>query len=235
MNQYAKWIGGGLGWMYGGGSIIGAFLGYQLGKYIGKAFQSKETSFELSLLILSAIVVKADGKIQKSELDCVRRFFLQSFGKLKSDKYFQIFNEVKHKDFPSVRSVCLEINKHVNHKTRLQIIHFLFSIAHSDGHVDIKEIDIIKKISKYFWISEYDFSSIEAMFSKEKNIDNAYDILGVSQTASDDQIKTVYRKMVKKYHPDKLTGVSEDVVKMAKEKFQSVKDAYDKIRQQRGI
>ena len=233
MNQYAKWIGGGLGWMYGG--PIGAFLGYQLGKYISKGFQSKETSFELSLLILSAIVVKADGKIQKSELDCVRRFFLQSFGKLKSDKYFQIFNDVKHKDFPSVRSVCLEINKHVKHKTRLQIIHFLFSIAHSDGHVDIKEINIIKKISKYFWISEYDFSSIEAMFSKEKNIDNAYDILGVSKTASDDQIKTVYRKMVKKYHPDKLTGVSEDVVKMAKEKFQSVKDAYDKIRQQRGI
>ena len=233
MNQYAKWIGGGLGWMYGG--PIGAFLGYQLGKYISKGFQSKETSFELSLLILSAIVVKADGKIQQSELDCVRRFFLQSFGKLKSDKYFQIFNEVKHKDFPSVRSVCLEINKHVNHKTRLQIIHFLFSIAHSDGHVDIKEINIIKKISKYFWVSEYDFSSIEAMFSKEKNIDNAYDILGVSKTASNDQIKTVYRKMVKKYHPDKLTGVSEDVVKMAKEKFQSVKDAYDKIRQQRGI
>ena len=233
MNQYAKWIGGGLGWMYGG--PIGAFLGYQLGKYISKGFQSKETSFELSLLILSAIVVKADGKIQKSELDCVRRFFVQSFGKLKSDKYFQIFNDVKHKDFPSVRSVCLEINKHVNHKTRLQIIHFLFSIAHSDGHVDIKEINIIKKISKYFWISEYDFSSIEAMFSKEKNIDNAYDILGVSKNASDDQIKTVYRKMVKKYHPDKLSGVSEDVVKMAKEKFQSVKDAYDKIRQQRGI
>ena len=233
MNQYAKWIGGGLGWMYGG--PIGAFLGYQLGKYISKGFQSKETSFEISLLILSAIVVKVDGKIQQSELDCVRRFFLQSFGKLKSDKYFKIFNEVKHKDFPSVRSVCLEINKHVNHKTRLQIIHFLFSIAHSDGHVDIKEVNIIKKISKYFWISEYDFSSIEAMFSKNKNIDNAYDILGVSKTASDDQIKTTYRKMVKKYHPDKLTDVSEDVVKMAKEKFQSVKDAYDKIRKQRGF
>ena len=233
MNQYAKWIGGGLGWMYGG--PIGAFLGYQLGKYVSKGFQSKETSFELSLLILSAIVVKADGKIQQSELDCVRRFFLQSFGKLKSDQYFQIFNKVKHKEFPSVRSVCLEINKHVNHKTRLQIIHFLFSIAHSDGHVDVKEINIIRKISKYFWISEYDFSSIEAMFSKNKNIDNAYDILGLSKTASDDQIKTTYRKMVKKYHPDKLTDVSEDVVKMAKEKFQSVKDAYDKIRKQRNF
>ena len=233
MNDYAKWVGGGLGWMYGG--PIGAFIGYQIGKYIGKNFQSKETSFELSLLILSAMVVKADGKIKQAELDCVRLFFIQSFGKLKADQYFQVFNEVKNKKFPSIRSVCLEINKHVNHKTRLQIIHFLFSIANSDRHIDSAEVDIIKKISKYFWISEYDFSSIQAMFSKNKNINNAYEILGLNKSSTEDQIKTAYRKMVKKYHPDKLRGVSEDVVKMAKEKFQSVKDAYDTIRKQRGF
>ncbi len=233
MNDYAKWVGGGLGWMYGG--PIGAFIGYQIGKYIGKNFQSKETSFELSLLILSAMVVKADGKIKQAELDCVRLFFIQSFGKLKADQYFQVFNEVKNKKFPSIRSVCLEINKHVNHKTRLQIIHFLFSIANSDRHIDSSEVDIIKKISKYFWISEYDFSSIQAMFSKNKNINNAYEILGLNKSSTEDQIKTAYRKMVKKYHPDKLRGVSEDVVKMAKEKFQSVKDAYDTIRKQRGF
>ena len=233
MNDYAKWVGGGLGWMYGG--PIGAFIGYQIGKYIGKNFQSKETSFELSLLILSAMVVKADGKIKQAELDCVRLFFIQSFGKLKADQYFQVFNEVKNKQFPSIRSVCLEINKHVNHKTRLQIIHFLFSIANSDRHIDSAEVDIIKKISKYFWISEYDFSSIQAMFSKNKNINNAYEILGLNKSSTEDQIKTAYRKMVKKYHPDKLRGVSEDVVKMAKEKFQSVKDAYDTIRKQRGF
>jgi DnaJ like chaperone protein len=233
VNDYAKWVGGGLGWMYGG--PIGAFIGYQIGKYIGKNFQSKETSFELSLLILSAMVVKADGKIKQAELDCVRLFFIQSFGKLKADQYFQVFNEVKNKQFPSIRSVCLEINKHVNHKTRLQIIHFLFSIANSDRHIDSAEVDIIKKISKYFWISEYDFSSIQAMFSKNKNINNAYEILGLNKSSTEDQIKTAYRKMVKKYHPDKLRGVSEDVVKMAKEKFQSVKDAYDTIRKQRGF
>tara|TARA_Y100000994_G_scaffold61006_1_gene49177 strand:- start:1437 stop:2138 length:702 start_codon:yes stop_codon:yes gene_type:complete len=233
VNDYAKWVGGGLGWMYGG--PIGAFIGYQIGKYIGKNFQSKETSFELSLLILSAMVVKADGKIKQAELDCVRLFFIQSFGKLKADQYFQVFNEVKNKKFPSIRSVCLEINKHVNHKTRLQIIHFLFSIANSDRHIDSSEVDIIKKISKYFWISEYDFSSIQAMFSKNKNINNAYEILGLNKSSTEDQIKTAYRKMVKKYHPDKLRGVSEDVVKMAKEKFQSVKDAYDTIRKQRGF
>ena len=219
--------------MYGG--PIGAFLGYQLGKYVGKNFQSKETSFEISLLLLSTIVIKVDGKIKKEELECVRLFFIQSFGKEKSDRYFKIFNEIKHKEFPSTRSVCLQINKHVNHKTRLQIIHFLFSIAHSDGHVDKKEIDIIQKISKYFWIHEYDFHSISAMFSKNKNINNAYDILSVDKDATDDEIKKAYRKIIKKYHPDKLKDVSQDVIKMAKEKFQSVKDAYDQIRKLRGF
>ena len=233
MSEYAKWVGGGLGWMYGG--PIGAFIGYQLGKYVGKGFQSKETSFEISLLILSAIVVKVDGKITQSELDCVRIFFIQSFGKAKSDRYFKVFNEVKNEDYPSVRSVCLEINKHVNHKTRLQIIHFLFSIAHSDGHIDPKEINIIKKISNYFWIHENDFSSIEAMFSKTNNVESAYNILGVSKGATDEEVKKSYRKMVKKYHPDKLTGVSEDVIKMAKDKFQSVKDAYDRVCKERGV
>ena len=86
--------------MYGG--PIGAFLGYQLGKYIGKGFQSKETSFEISLLLLSTIVIKVDGKIKKEELECVRLFFIQSFGKQKSDRYFKIFNEIKHKEFFSI-------------------------------------------------------------------------------------------------------------------------------------
>lgn len=233
MSDYAKWVGGGLGWMYGG--PIGAFIGYQLGKHIGKKTQSKETSFEISLLILAAMVVKVDGKIKKEELDCVRAFFIRSFGQFKSDQYFKIFNKVKHKDFPSVRSVCLQINKHVNHKTRLQILHFLFSIANSDRHVDPKEIEIIKKISKYFWISQYDFSSIEAMFSQNKNIDNAYDILGISKSVKDEEVKKAYRKMIKKYHPDKLKDVSDDIIKMAKQKFQSVKDAYEYIRKQRGF
>ena len=147
----------------------------------------------------------------------------------------KIFNDIKHKDFPSTRSVCLQINKHVNHKTRLQIIHFLFSIAHSDGHVDKKEIDIIQKISKYFWIHEYDFLSISAMFSKNKNVNNAYEILGVDKDSTDDEIKKAYRRIVKKYHPDKLKDVSQDVIKMAKAKFQSVKDAYDQIRKLRGF
>ena len=236
-NDYGKWIGGIAGFMYGG--PLGAFVGYHLGKTIGRNFGPKkkmfEMSFEMSLLVLATMVIRADGKIKKAELDCVRLFFLQSFGKAKSDIYFKVFNQIKTKPFPSVRSVCLEINKSVNHKTRLQIVHFLFSVAHSDGHLDPKEIDIIKQIAKYFWVGDYDFNSIEAMFLNKNNISNSYTILGLDENASDDEVKKAYRKIVKKYHPDKLTDVGEDVVKLAKEKFQSVQDAYAKIRKKRGF
>jgi len=233
MSKNLKWIGGAAGWMYGG--PLGAFIGYQLGKYIGKGNQSKETSFEMSLLVLATMVIRVDGKIKKEELDCVRDFFINSFGKFKSEKYFRVFNEIKDNPLPSLRSVCLEINKQVNHKSRLQIIHFLFAIANSDGNLDKEELIIIKKIAQYFWISEYDFNSIEAMFNKKQNLSSSYTILGITTSATDLEIKKAYRKMVKKYHPDKLQGVGEDVVKMANEKFQSVKDAYDLIRKKRNI
>ena len=68
-----------------------------------------------------------------------------------------------------------------------------------------------------------------------KSADNAYKILEIDKSASNDEVKKAYRKMIKKYHPDKLKDVSDDIINMAKQKFQSVKDAYDHIRQQRGF
>ena len=235
--EYTKWIGGVAGFMYGG--FLGALIGYHLGKRIGRNFGPKqkmfEMSFEMSLLVLATLVIRADGKIKKEELDCVRLFFVKSFGQAKSDIYFKVFNEIKQKPFPSLRSICVEINQNVNHKSRLQILHFLFSLAHSDGNADKKELDIIQKIAKYFWINQYDFKSIEAMFLNQNNLDNAYSILGVTKNATNDEIKKSYRKIIKKYHPDKLIDVGEDVVKMAKDKFQSVQDAYEKIKLKRGF
>ena len=237
-SEYTKWIVGIAGFLFTG-NFLGAFVGYHLGKRISRNFRSKkkmfEMSFEMSLLVLATLVIRADGKIKKEELDCVRLFFVQSFGKAKSDIYFKVFNEIKRKPFPSLRSICLEINQNVNHKSRLQILHFLFSLAHSDGNVDNKELDVIQKIAKYFWINHHDFKSIEAMFLNKNNLDNAYSILGVTKTATNDEIKKAYRKIIKKYHPDKLIDVGEDVIKMAKDKFQAVQEAYQKIKLKRGF
>ena len=79
-------------------------------------------SFELALLGLSAVVIKADGKV-KQELNYVKTF-RQNFGEAKSKKYFKVFNDLKNKQAPSLRSLCTQVNQNVNHNGRLQIIHF---------------------------------------------------------------------------------------------------------------
>jgi len=224
-----KWIFGGLGWAFGG--PLGAVFGYGIGSMFDNKKQvSKGTNFELALLSLAAVVIKADGVVKKEELNCVKGFFVKSFGKYKADMYFKIFNDIKNKPFPPLRSMCLQIDQNVNHSGRLIIIQFLFSIAASDNELLDVEIDLIKKISRYLHVNNYDFESIKSMFlEKESNVDNDYKILEISHDATDDEVKKAYRKMAKKYHPDKLQGVSDDIIKMAEEKFNKVKQAYERI------
>jgi len=60
-----------------------------------------------------------------------------------------------------------------------------------------------------------------------------YKILGVSRTSSDEHIKSVYRKMAKKYHPDKYRG--HDLEDLANEKIKEINLAYDMIQNERGV
>jgi DnaJ like chaperone protein len=113
------------------------------------------------------------------------------------------------------------------YETRLQILHFLFGIANADGRVSEIELTKLSEVASGMRLRLPDFESIKAMFIK--NTDNAYKILEISPDADVDQIKTAYRKMVKKYHPDKLRGQDPAMIKGAEEKFREVQKAYEAI------
>ena len=161
-------------------------------------------AFEISLLILSSIVIKSDGKVLKSELNYVKKFFTNTFGVQKSNEYFKIFNNLNKQDLNSkLRQVCIQINNHINHSSRLEIIHFLFGVAASDNEIHLKEIETIKRISNYMNINSYDFESIKSMLlvKNSTNSEKWYKILGVDKNATNSEVKKVYRKMALKYHP----------------------------------
>ena len=225
----AKWIGAAAGWFFAG--PIGGIIGYHLGKKFFNKKVNNQKGFEISLLILSSMVIKSDGKVLKTELNYVKQFFTKTFGLQKSNEYFKVFNNLNSR----LRQVCLQINTHVNHSSRLEIIHFLFGIAASDNEIHLKEIETIKRISNYMNINAYDFESIKSMLLAKKSADSEkwYKILGVNKNATDSEVKKAYRKMALKYHPDKLTGVSEDIKKLATQKFQAVKEAYEQINKER--
>ena len=226
-----KWIGIGAGWFLGG--PIGAIIGYYIGKNFFQGKNDNAKAYEVSLLILSSLVIKSDGKIIKEELEYVKNFFASTFGINKANQYFKIFNNLNKQSLSSqLRPICKQLNKYVNHSSRLQIIHFLFGVSASDNEIHTSEKILIEKIATYLNISKYDFESIQSMFvdnRSDNSLEKYYKILGVNNSASIDEVKKAYRKMAMKYHPDKLQGVSSDIVKLAEEKFQLVQDAYENI------
>ncbi|MFD0964424.1 TerB family tellurite resistance protein [Pseudofulvibacter geojedonensis] len=261
--SFVKFVGAGLGWTVGG--PIGGMLGFLFGSLVDgmhsadtKLYEkeqrqrNKETKpgdFEVSLLILSALVIKADGKIDQRELDYVRMHFVSLFGKEKANNAFSIFNEIIKNDTVSTRRVCMQIQKHMDHPSRLQLLHYLFGIAASDGYVSPNEVNEIRKMAAYLYISRPDFEAAQAMFSGYNqrtgyqeanynntfNSDNAYKLLNIDKSATDDEIKKAYRKMAKKYHPDKIQHLGETHVKAAEEKFKQIKTAYEQLQTERGF
>jgi len=250
MADYAKWIGASLGWAFGGpiGAIVGLFLGSAVGAAIAdpkqkkipynknrkraKVNHTKPGDFELSFLILSAVIIKADDKIEKSELNYVRKYFVEMYGSHRAENAFKLFNGILKKKV-STTQVCAQIRAHMDHSSRLQLIHFLFGIAKADDHVHEKEIEEIRKISGYLYVNSKDFESIKAMFYNVTN--NAYLILEIEKTATDNEVKKAYRKMVKKHHPDRLQHLGDEHIKGAEEKFRQIQKAYETIQKKRGL
>lgn len=244
--SFSKWIGAAIGWSLGG--PIGAILGMALGSVVdgfsngsikvdtqnpyARRSQTKSGDFEVSLLILSSIVIKADGKQDQRELDFVRQQFVGMYGKERANHAFKLFKGINKQDIPT-RQVCLQIRQMMDHPSRLQLLHFLFGIAKADGIVLESEVSSIQTIANYLGISHADFESIKAMFYNSS--DNAYKILEISKQATVTEIKAAYRKMAKKYHPDKVVHLGKEHQKGAEEKFRQVQAAYEQLQKERGF
>lgn len=221
---------------------LGGIIGAALGSYFGGSYTRKDTEFlgktpkqkdfSSSLLVLSAAVMKADGTVKKSELDYVKHFFLSNFGQEQAEKYILTLREILKQDI-KVDEVSQQVGRYMDYSSRLQLLHYLFGIASADGQVHELEVDVIESISRYMNIYTSDFESIKAMFVKK--VDDAYTILGIDPSATDDEVKKAYREMAKKNHPDKVSYLGEDVRKDAEKKFQEINDAYDRIKKQRGM
>lgn len=235
--SWNKWIFGALGWsMFGPiGGLLGYTLGAQSDSQSSRRYRNQNTQsgdFGAAILILLAAVMKADGKILKSELDYVKDFLNNNFGKSMANQALKTLKKILDKDFP-LNQVCGQIQQNMDHSSRLQLMHVLFGLSASDGEVHPEEIRVIKTIGNYLNINPRDFESIQAMFYKDT--DSAYKVLEIDKSATDTEVKKAYRKMAVKYHPDKVGHLGDDFQKMAEEKFKQLNDAYERIKKERGM
>lgn len=260
--SFAKWIGGSIGWSVGG--PIGAIAGFALGALLDNSLadpeqkqrvyeeaqenhQTQPGDFGMSLVILSAAVMNADNRIMKSELDFVKSYLMQQFGAKHAQELIQALKEVVKTQVP-VRQVCLQIRSNMSHPMRLQLMHYLFGVGYADGVLSRIELNTLNAIARYMGISQKDFYSIHAMFGGQGSqgggaryttsalgVDQSYKILEIDSKVTDAEVKKAYRKMAKKYHPDKVAALGPEFQKAAKEKFQKVQQAYEEVKKRRGM
>ena len=237
-----KWITGVLGWAIGG--PIGGIIGFALGSMLDVNFKAsggsrseggitgERNSFLVSLLILSSAIMKADGKVMRSELDYVKNFIAHNFGPDAVLQSTQLLKRLLEQEL-SVKEVCGQIRVHMNAAARLQLLHYLTGIARADGMVSISELEILREIAAALGIPRANSDSVFAMF--EQGIDSAYQVLEIDRKASDDDVKQAYRRLALKHHPDKVASLGSDVQKAAEQKFQAISAAYEQIKKERNM
>jgi DnaJ like chaperone protein len=239
MAKFGKWVGAGLGWAFGGpiGAMIGLGLGWMFDNSaehdIQKGYSKTTTGdFAVSLLVLMAAVMKADGKVVRSELDYVKSFLIQRFGQDSATEALRMLRDLLKQSIP-VRDICYQIKTRLDYPSRLELLHLLYGVANADNQIDEQEVKIIAEIGYYLGISSSDQQSIKSMFVK--NAESSYQVLGISINSTDEEIKKAYRKLAKEYHPDKVSYLGEEFKKSAEEKFKKINDAYETIKKGRGI
>lgn len=251
------------------GGFIGAIVGYFVSKnyigaiigyFIGSAFSNgnntstkSNPNFEVGkyLMMLSSVVMKADGVTKKSELNFVKQFFVRQFGEIRAQEYVRQLKYYLDKNI-SVEKVSTILKQNVNNSSRVQLLHYLIGIAVADGEVSQSEMAVLRRISNSFGLSEQIFRSVLAMYNYQSengqyhrqtntgqgetiSLKGAYNILEISENANEAEIKKAYRKLVIKYHPDKVSQLGEEFQKGAKEKFQKVQDSYERIKEHKNI
>lgn len=252
-------FGAALGFISGG--PIGALLGGIIGNYftgpdapkrekISNSPDTEKTEFTYSLVILFAVVIKADRITKKSEVLFVKDYLINAFGKANAAEMMSLLKSLLEKEI-NVASVCAQIKEESSYPFRLELLHLLFKLSVADGELVAEEVSTLHDISGKLGIYTIDFTRIYAMFAQFQSefrrqgyqrasgrrqqpprfdeLKNAYDVLGIPKGSTEAEVKKAYRTLVKKYHPDKVSHLGPEYVRIANEKFVKIKDAYDRI------
>lgn len=233
--------------------LIGFFLYRAIVEMFGTAYNDNRGShgywsgmqydFQSALLSLIAYMMKADGHARKVELEFVRPQLIRIFGEDRA-RYalLQLRELLKNNiDFYQVSQV---INHSLDEQSKCTILSILYGIAMADGVLSNEEWQMLLRITEYIGLSRRDLETIRMMYGNSENAssynsdetnESPYKIIGVSENASNEDIKRAYRTLVKKFHPDMQTDLSKEAQEDAQKRFVKIQQAYEKICSLRGI
>ncbi len=262
MGWWGKLIGGGLGFLMGGpiGALLGAAFGHQLDKGINQLehlqgtdpgdTERTQAAFFTAVFSVMGHIAKVDGQVSKDEIRMAEHIMAQM--QLSPDQRkaaIELFNQGKLTDFP-LHEVLKQFRRECHRRRNLiqMFMEILITTGLADGVLDQAERIAIYDIGQQLLFSSSAVDQLIQMVTAQQHyvdepstaaatLDDAYSVLGIAADASDADIKKAYRRQMSQHHPDKLVskGLPEEMIKLATEKTQEIKAAYDQIKKARKL
>ncbi|WP_210395641.1 co-chaperone DjlA [Motiliproteus sediminis] len=260
-NRTGILIGALLGLFSGGfiGLLFGAAVGYGLQNAFNgfklSTLNPQQAFFEATFAVMGKLA-KADGRVSENEIQFARDVMARmNLSVDKRQQAIELFTRGKQSDF-DINEVMVPLARLIRHRRSVKqmFVEIQLQAAFADGDVSPQELSVIQAICTQLQISYADLEQIlfrcraEQAFHGQayrshqqgeasgERLADAYGVLGVSESATDAEVKRAYRKLMSQHHPDKLIakGLPEEMMQLAKEKTQEIQAAYDRVRKARG-
>jgi DnaJ like chaperone protein len=242
---WGKIIGGAAGLALGRplGALIGAAAGHAVDKMttpsadgpIDEQEATRKIAFTIGVIVLSAKMAKADGVVTRDEIAAFREVF-----RVPPDETRNVGRvwDLARKDVAGFEVYAQQIAKLFNPGSPVleELIGSLLHIAKADGVVHANEVTYLERVAEIFGFDQPAFQRLLSVYGAGSGHD-PYGVLGVDPGASDTEVKTVYRRLIRENHPDRLIadGMPEEFVRQATDKMAAINAAYDDIAKARGM
>ncbi len=257
MSYWGKLIGGVAGFAVGGpfGAMVGAALGHAADSGTTISFGSggtnpfgaarvaallgrREQVFAISVVVLSAKLAKVDGPVNRTEIDAFRRYFrippgsLRDIGRLfdqarDSAEGFAGYADQLGVAFADTRGVLEDV------------LAALAAIARADGPINAREQAFLRRVHEGFGLDRVAWERASNGSSRSASSDepDPYAILGLASSATDEEIRAAWKRLMRENHPDSLAsrGVPPEFIARATEKVARINAAWDRIKRDRHL
>ena len=254
---FAIIVGGLIGYAFGKfpgflvGAAIGAFLLNRLKRRLIGKLQSIQSGFIDSVFAVMGALCKADGVVSRDEIQMAETMFVRfRLNEAQKAQAKAAFTRGKQPDFDLEAELGRFLQASGRQPALLQMfLQVQVSAVAADGTVHPAEHDMLLRIARGLGLPESQVDHLEAMLrggahsgqagagqrSSADQISDAYKVLGVSPSVSDEELKKAYRKLMSENHPDKLAGkgLPESMREMAEERTREISHAYDVIKEAR--